>query len=215
MNIRSTIRDNPKLEQAVATGTIEEPSVIFRTPDGNRDLLLTPKAYADPHLRKVVLPIKNLVEEAIKSAAPQWSGVVESVSVIIDLTVKAAVAIEKLPAFTFQPIDGTDQLSRVLQSTEADKKLTHQEQMERIFGNSPRPPEGLIRVIASFDDDRAQESLSTIELVVGKTPILGEIVQICDGLYRWLDAKSAPTKLAPMPSKPIAMEDLLARLQTP
>ncbi len=210
MNIRTTIRENPPLKEAIADGTLEQPSVIIRTPAGNHDLLLGKKAYADPNLRRLLVPLKDLVAMVLNQASPQFSGVVDGVSVIIDLTIKTAVAIEKSQATALQPIDGAEQLSRVLQHADADDESVRQERMRQIFGSS-RQPEGILRFIASFDDDRAEETTSSLEIVLGETPLLGEIIQIGDGVFRWLDAKEPSSRFATSSINPAPMNELRDR----
>lgn len=211
MNIRTTIRENPPLKEAIAGGTLEQPSVIIRTPEGNHDLMLGKKAYGDPNLRRLLVPLKNLVAMTLNQASPRFSGVVDGVSVIIDLTIQTAVAIEESQATVLQPIDGAEQLSRVLQQADSDDESVRQEKMRQIFGSSGQP-EGILRFIASFDDNRAEETTSSLEIVLDETPLLGEIVQIGGGVFRWLDAKEPSLRFATSSINPTLMDELRERL---
>ncbi|MCO8122413.1 hypothetical protein NHH03_11755 [Stieleria sp. TO1_6] len=217
MNIQSTIIKNPNLKEAIAEGTLEEPSIILRTPDGNRDLLLMRKGYSDPNLKPLLFPIKSLVAKAITQMAPDKSALVEGVSVIIDLTVKMAGVIEKSQIASLTPIDATDQFSQMVRSADidCDDPAARQKQMHAIFGTGSKPV-GVISFLASFgSDDQTVASTSPVEIIAGEIPILGDLFQIFSGLVGWLDAQTPPSRLAACSLDPNLMAELRQRLSQP
>ncbi|MDM4017130.1 hypothetical protein [Roseiconus lacunae] len=209
MKIKSTIRKRPELKSVLSEGTVEEPSIVIRTPSGVHDLLLTQQAYSKPQLRALIFPIKSIVEETLKTLVPQSQGAVKGMSVIIDLTVKVAEAIEESQLRSLDPIDATDQLCRTLEH--ADGEETHQQSMERLFG-ADRKPEGIVSFIASLDDETTLEHCKPIGDLLGTVPYLKEFVQIGSFVVQSLDA-SEEGRLGATLLDGISMDLLRKRLE--
>ena len=211
MNIRSTIRaENPGLQAALAKGDLRQPSVILRTPSGHRDLLLTQQGTVEPNLRRLLSPLASLAQTAIDQWAPEWSGMASGVCVVIDLTSSLAGAIEESQFANLEPVDGTGQLSQILQRTDPGGG---ERQRGETFGKN-RTGRGMISFLASFDDDRTMEAISPVEQALAETPLLSELYQIGDGILKWLDASEPSSRLATTSVDPVLMEQLRIRLAT-
>ncbi|MEO1529054.1 MAG: hypothetical protein AAFX06_26850 [Planctomycetota bacterium] len=208
MNIRSTIRERPELESVLSEGTVEEPSVVVRTPEGVHDLLLTQDAYSKPQLRALIFPIKSIVEETLKTMVPQSKGVVKGISVIVNLSVKLAEAIKESQADSLEPIDATDQLCSTLELSDDE---THQQAMHRIFGHRPKP-EGIVSFIASLDDETTIEHIKPLGDVLGAAPFLKEFFQIGSFVVQSLDAPKERPSNATL-SDGISIDSLRQRLE--
>ncbi|MCC9601910.1 hypothetical protein LOC67_15220 [Stieleria sp. JC731] len=209
MYIKSSQQQRPKLQPVLSEGTVEKPSIVIRTPNGVHDLLLTQDAYAKPQLRSLIYPIKGIVEETLKAMLPQSRDVVNGISVVIDLTVKMAEAIQDSQIDSLNPVDATDQLCSTLDNSEGDE--THQQAMERIFGLA-RKPEGIVSFIASLDDDTTLEHYKPLGDVLGAAPYLKEFCQIGAFIVQSLDAPNESDLNATVPSG-ISMETLRKRLE--
>lgn len=214
MNIQSTIRTTPALRTTLAAGSLESPSVLLRTPSGNHDLLLSQNADRDPSLRRLLCPIKNLAMAAATQVAPNISGVLEGVSAMIDLTVDLASDIQESQVSVSQPVDGTDQLARLLNQTDSEDEQTRREELRSIFGD-PRKPEGIVSFVASFKDHRTFETKCPIEHVLSESPLLLDLFQIGDGIVQLLDSNrpSSPLDCTPVNAK--LMDELREALSTP
>ncbi|MEL6104600.1 MAG: hypothetical protein AAFU85_01130 [Planctomycetota bacterium] len=206
MNITSTIR--PQLKPVFSAGTVEEPSIVIRTPDGVHDLLLTQAAYSKPQLRALIFPIKSIVEETLTAMVPQSKGVVKGISVIINLTVKMAEAIEASQVGSLEPIDATDQLCSTLDQSSSDE--THQQRMHRTFGSRPKP-EGIVSFLATLDDETMLEHCKPLGDVLGAAPYLKEFFQIGSFVVQSLDERKASYFGATVPNL-IPMDALHKRL---
>lgn len=209
MYIRSTLRERPELKSVVSAGTVEDPPIVIRTPEGVRDLLLTQDAYSKPQLRALIFPIKSIVEETLKAMVPQSQDVVNGISVVIDLTVKMAEAIEESQVGSLDPIDATDQLCSTLEQSGSDE--SHQQATEGRFGPSQKP-EGFVSFIATLDDETTLEHCKPLGDVLGTAPFLKEFFQIGSFVVQSLDAPKKSHLSATIPNG-ISIDALRERLE--
>lgn len=211
MNIQSTIRTKPRVREALAAGSLDEPSVILRTRGSNHDLLLTKRAHSEPNLRSLLFPIKSLAKAAVAQLAPGLSDAAEGVSVVIDLTVEAAGVVQQSQAAAWEPIDGTTQLSRVLGEVGANDEQLRMKQLSEAFRGS-RKPEGIISFVASFKDERTMETISPVGLVLDEAPLLGDLFQVGEAILQMLDDSQPSSPLGFSSVDPLLMAELRDRL---
>ncbi|WP_147869776.1 hypothetical protein [Stieleria maiorica] len=169
---------------------------------------MTQDAYSKPQLRALIFPLKSIVEETLKFMVPQSQGVVKGMSVVIDLTVKMAEAIEESLADSLEPIDATDQLCSTLEHSDDE---THQQAMNSMFGLG-RKPEGIVSFIASLDDETTMEYCKPLGDVLGAAPFLKEFFQIGSFVVQSLDAPKESHLGAAVPNG-ISMDSLRKRLE--
>jgi len=214
MNIRSSIRHQPKVQRALSEGTVEQPSIIFRTPSGYQDLLLNKKAHSDPQLRELLLPIKDLAATAISSLAPKYADMIDGVSVLIDLTVEISDVVQESRVSSLQPRDATTQVANVFKDNPSHAVEHQQNHRTAIFGEDGPPP-GTISVVAKVQDESVIESIESIQTVLDQAPVLGNLFQLGVGILRMIDTDPPSNRFANSSFNPERMEQLRKRLESP